>query len=469
VRTSLCALAALVAAGCGHSSPDLPDASPFTGRAGDLGASSPVIDHGGPNGGLTATLQSGPIGDTWQPAGCPGTVPVAGGVTGAAWGSEAYGAADKSPHAVHTSFRFDPSSSFAAIWETDADTLATFVAYGDSPTKLDHFVQGVTFQNPPDNVSHLDYPMRVHEVHVCGLQPNHTYYFAVGGDGWYGNVYPIVTGPPIGGTDSFRFVAMGDSNFFYSLWAQLQASVAAYAPGFTLFTGDMIHDGSIQSDWENWFAAGGSTLASVPTMTVHGNHEAMAVDYFSLFALPGQEEIYSFDYGMVHFVVLNDSPTAGDADLTGRQAAFLDADLTAAEQRAVPPRWIVTSHHRPMFSSDPDQGSFLNVRDAWQPIFEKHHVDVDFNGHSHHYESTLPILGLDGGIVEPDAGGIRYFTVGGGGALFDPPTPTPNPWTIVYYAGLSLAVIDVTQHTFTIQGYKADGSPLESAPIVLQK
>ena len=50
-------------------------------------------------------------------------------------------------------------------------------------------------------------------------------------------------------------------------------------------------------------------------MTAHGNHEAMAIDYFALFALPGDEEIYSFDYGNVHFVVLNDSPTAGDADL----------------------------------------------------------------------------------------------------------------------------------------------------------
>ena len=46
-------------------------------------------------------------------------------------------------------------------------------------------------------------------------------------------------------------------------------------------------------------------------MTVHGNHEDMATGYFALFALPGIEEIYSFDWGDVHFVVLNDSPTAG--------------------------------------------------------------------------------------------------------------------------------------------------------------
>ena len=458
---------ALVA--CGHAPSSQPDASVFNGRPGDLGANSSVIDHGGANGGLTGALQSGPIGASWQPANCPGTVPVATGVTNAQWGSEAYGATDKSPHAVHTSFTFDPSTSFAAIWETDASTEATFVAYGESPTKLDHFVQGVTFQNPPDPIANdIPYPMNVHEVHVCGLNPDETYYFAVGGDGWYGNVYPIVTQHPVGSNEPMRFIAMGDSNFFYSLYAELEATVDAYTPSFVLFTGDMIHQGTYQSDWEQWFAAGGSTIASIPTMTVHGNHEEMAIDYFALFALPGIEEFYSFDVGNVHFTVLNDSP-AGDSDaITPVQAQFLDQDLTAAEQRAVPPVWKITSHHRPMFSSDPDEGSDLGVRSAWQSILEKHHVDVDFNGHAHHYESTLPILG-DGGIVADDAGGIRYMTVGSAGALFDSPTPTPNPWTIVYYAGLALAVIDVTQSTLKIQGYKSDGSLLESAPIVLTK
>jgi len=455
-------------AACGHSSAQQPDAGVFTGRPGDLGAHSPVIDHGGPNGGLVGTLQSGAVGASWQPANCPGTVPIATGVSNAQWGSEAYGTTDESPHAVHTSFRFDTSTSFAVIWETDASTQATFVAYGDTPTKLDHFVQGVTFQNPPDpSPDNLPYPMNVHEVHVCGLAPDRTYYFAVGGDGWYGNVYPIVTQHPVGSGDPFRFIAMGDSNFFYSLYAQLEANVDAYAPSFVLFTGDMIHQGTYQTDWEQWFAAGGSTIASIPTMTVHGNHEELAVDYFGLFALPGIEEFYSFDVGNVHFVVLNDSP-ADPNDLTTRQAQFLDQDLTAAEQRAVPPVWTITSHHRPMFSSDPDEGSNLTVRAAWQGIFEKHHVAVDFNGHAHHYESTFPVLG-DGGIVADDAGGIRYMTVGSAGALFDSSTPTANPWTIVYYAGLALAVIDVTQTTLQIQGYKADGSLLESAPIVLHK
>ena len=171
-------------------------------------------------------------------------MPIAIGVTNAAWGLGLTGATDMSPHGVHTSFRFDTSSSFAVIWETDADTQATWVAYGDSPGDLDHFVQGVAFVNPPQALDALAYPLRVHEAHVCGLQPDHTYYYAVGGDGWYGAVETVTTAPPQGATEGFRFVVMGDSNAFYDLYANLQVAAGSYAPIFTLFTGDLVNDGS---------------------------------------------------------------------------------------------------------------------------------------------------------------------------------------------------------------------------------
>jgi hypothetical protein len=197
------ALAVLLFA-CGHapSSQEAPPlqvgGEPYAGRSGDLGANSAAIDHGGANGGLVAAVQHGALSGSWQPAGCPGTVPIAVGVTDAAWGEDDYGNTDRSPHAVHTSFRFDTSTSIAAIWETDAGTHASFLAYGDSPTKLDHFVQGVSFTNPPQTFDRLPYPLLVHEAHACGLQPNRTYYFAVGGDGWYGNVYGVKTAPSPG-------------------------------------------------------------------------------------------------------------------------------------------------------------------------------------------------------------------------------------------------------------------------------
>ena len=64
---------------------------------------------------------------------------------------------------------------------------------------------------------------------------------------------------------------------------------------------------------------------------------------------------------------------------------------------------------------------------------------------------------------------MRYVVSGGSGATFDSPTPTKNPWTIVDYAGLSLGVVDVAGESLTMRGYRADGTAIESAPIVLTK
>jgi Calcineurin-like phosphoesterase/Purple acid Phosphatase, N-terminal domain len=430
---------------------------PFVGRPGDLGANSPVIDHSGPNGGLEGTLQSGSIGTSWAPRTCTGTVPIATGALDAEWGQNSYGPIDKSPHAVHASWSFATDTSLAVIWETDRDTHATFLAYGSSPKKLDHFVQGVTFVNPDLQDGAVPHPLLIHETHVCGLTADQTYYYAVGGDGWYGNVYSVKTAPAVGATTSFRFAVVGDSNAFYSLYAQVAAKITTYAPDWMLFAGDLVNNGFSQAEWEEWFSAADPLAARVPTMVVHGNHEEMATGYFALFALPGLEQYYSFDYGNAHFVVLNDSPPPGE-DLTGAQATFLDSDLTAAEARAVPPKWYFTSHHRPMFASDPGAGSDLSVRAAWQPIYEKHKTDVDLNGHDHHFEMTTPVLGDSVATT----GGIRYVTSAGGGALFDEPTPVSNPWSIAYYAGLSFAIIDVTDTTAKVTGYRTDGTEIAS-------
>jgi hypothetical protein len=117
-----------------------------------------------------------------------------------------------------------------------------------------------------------------------------------------------------------------------------------------------------------------------------------------------------------------------------------------------------------MFSSDPTEGSNLTVRAAWEPIQDKYNADVDYNGHSHHYESSLPVR--DGGVSDA---GVRYITSGGAGASFDPPTPTKNPWTIAYYAGLSLAIVDISGRTLTMRGYRSDGTAIDETPITLAK
>ena len=429
---------------------------------GDLGPApaSGVIDHSGPGGGVVGPVPSGALSDaTWTASGC-GDVPLAVGVTDAAWSSEVYDDAP-SPYAVHASFRFESATSLSVVWETGPGTRASWLAIGESPTKLDRFVPGVSFTYGTKLLDKA-MPLRVHEAHVCGLTPNRTYYFAVGGDGYYGQVYPVKTAPAKADEAPFRIGVFGDSNnLVYADFKVVVEKMRAQAPDFIAFTGDLVHDGAIQSQWDLWFAAAGDLFARAPIMAAHGNHEAMATAYFAQFAQPGNEEYYSFDYGNTHFVVLNDSPPMdSEIDL---EAAFADQDFAAALARPTPPRWLVAMHHRPPYSS---ATSNLNVRAKLTPIYDKYHVDLVLNGHEHAYESTLPING--GKAVKDYAAGTLYITTGGAGGLLNLPTFTQESWSRKYLPAYNYVTVDVAGPKLTVSAFANDGSAIE-APIVLTK
>jgi len=131
-----------------------------------------------------------------------------------------------------------------------------------------------------------------------------------------------------------------------------------------------------------------------------GNHEYETEDalpFREAFALPenggpaGIERWYSYDWGDVHFVVLDTERVGAE------QAAWLDADL-AANQR----RWTIVYLHRPAFSSG-DHGGDPGVQQWFVPLFVRHGVPLVLAGHDHHYERTNAI------------DGVTYVVTGGGG------------------------------------------------------
>ena len=59
----------------------------------------------------------------------------------------------------------------------------------------------------------------------------------------------------------------------------------------------------------------------------------------------------------------------------GAQAQWLDTVL--AEN---PNRWTLVTHHHPIYSGSEGRDN-PEMRDAWQPIYDKHHVDLVLAGH----------------------------------------------------------------------------------------
>ena len=350
------------------------------------------------------------------PAGCAYESVTGLGAEAPALGADERGL-DPSVRLVHLGFIGDPRTSMVVSWRTRDDvTTAGRVRYGQDGM-LDHEAPGYTFRYQTGLGGVGEILVRVHEAHLCGLEPDTAYdYQVVSDDNHVSPVYRFRTAPDLARTPdaTVSITSVGDSRDGYTVWADLVDQIRMRAPDLLLFSGDAVTFGTLQNEWEDFFAAGEPLFATTPVVSTHGNHDLNSVNYFSQFTMPGDEANFAFDYGAAHITVLNDSPLL-TADLTGPIAQFLDDDLTA--HAAAP--WKLVTHHRPAYSASLNHGSDTTLQESWVPIFDRHRVDLVLNGHDHDYERTFPLRG--GAIAGSPADGTVYVVSGGAGAtLYDP-------------------------------------------------
>ena len=369
---------------------------------------------------------------------------------------------DPTPWAIHLGFAGDPATSMVVSWRTrDETTLATTVQYG-VVDPAEQSADGLTFAYLVWNGNLPD--VRIHETHLCGLKPGTQYRYRVGGRDAEGKeawspIYSFRTAPrPDDPLAQIVVGVIGDTRLNYPMWGQLVAALnTTAAPDVILFTGDAVYLGQLQNEWDEWFKQAEPVLRSVPIIPAHGNHENNAVNYFSQFALPGNEEYFGFDYGPMHVTVVNDStPDLTDLETIGKP--FLDGDLGRARK---PWRFVV--HHKPMYSElGGGHGSDLSVRAAWAPTIDKHRVDAVFNGHDHRYGRTKPLRG-----DQPQAGpadGTIYFIVGSAGAdLYE--LGTPEAFSEVSKATYNFAVLRLRANLFDFKAYDDKAAVIDTLMI----
>lgn len=320
---------------------------------------------------------------------------------------------------VHLGFIGDPRTSMVVTWRTrDEVTQAGRVRFGKGGV-LDQEVTGYTFRYQTALGGASDILVRIHEAHLCGLEPDTTYDYQVQSDPIHVSpIYRFHTAPDLATSPdaTVTITSVGDSRDGYTVWADLVGQIAQRAPDLLLFSGDAVTVGSIQNEWESFFDVGEPLFATTPVISTHGNHDVNAINYYAQFAMPGDEEHFGFDYGAAHVTVANDSPVLV-ADLVGPIARFLDDDLAANPTAP----WKLVTHHRPAYSASLNHGSDTTLQAEWVPIFDRHRVDLVLNGHDHDYERTHPLRGGQLGATPAD--GTIYVVSGGAGAtLYDPGT-----------------------------------------------
>ena len=254
-----------------------------------------------------------------------------------------------------------------------------------------------------------------HEVRLTGLRPGTRYYYQIGTDDTrrYGDPsYWFVTPPPSGAPIAVRFAVLGDPGYPNPDQTRVRDAMLAWLaqhprPGrppldLLLTTGDNAYrSGSNEQFQAGFFSPYRMILRNVPVWPIYGNHDARRRAFFNIFSLPahaesggipsGTEHYYAFDYGPVHFVVLD--TVASDLGRDAPMLRWLKQDLAANRQP-----WLIAVFHHPPYthgSHNSDNrrdsgGRMFALRENVLPLLEQAGADLVLSGHSHMYErSTL--------------------------------------------------------------------------------
>lgn len=344
------------------------------------------------------------------------------------------------PWAIHLSWQHDPATTITIMWRTSPEITESVVEYGLTP-EYGQIAYGSRF-----SYTALRQEIVWHVVELTGLSPNTAYHYRCGAPGYWSEDYTFTTAPlPNDPRATFSFAVFGDSRGNYTTCGQILQAVKQRGVRFVIFTGDFTN-GAGQSEYDMWFKAAGDTLAFLPFMPVHGNHEMMKNTYFDEFALPGNEMWFSYDYGPIHFVHL----LSHTEDYALQQRGWLLKDLKSTTL----PWKIVVAHH-PAYSAGKEHGCTNFVLDHWVDLFDRFHVDLYFCGHDHDYERTWPI---QGGRI--DGEGTVYVVTGGAGA---PLVEVGREWwTAVSESVYHYCIVDVQASQLRITVYRLNGSVLDS-------
>lgn len=365
--------------------------------------------------------------------------------------SKNYLGSDPTPRLVHLGFISDPRTSMVVQWRTVDEVTRNgeirFAKGADlDAAALTEKQTGIEFGYQATGTT----VYRMHQAHLCGLEPGTTYSYQVGAEGHYSPVRSFTTAPDIVANPDTEVVFgfMGDTRDGYDIWEQLATAIGQRTPNLILFSGDAVTVGITQFEWEAFFERAEELLATVPIVFAHGNHEVNATPYFAQFAMPGDQENFGFDYGHAHITVANDTP-ADISALTGSTVDFLKADFEASKDA----RWKLLMHHQPMWSAS-NHGSNLTLQTAWQPIVDQYHLDLVLNGHEHEFEITKPLVGQ---TVAPSMDNATVYVVAGGGGaeLYGNGS---DFWTAYSESTHSAAVVRVRRDQLSFEAYRVDGT-----------
>ncbi len=375
----------------------------------------------------------------------------------------------------------DNSTSRTIMWQSDgseADAVVEYRLVGSTDSKI----LSATEKSFTDDGS----TTYIHEATITGLTPNTKYEYRVGyGSDRRSDWYSLETA----GASEYDVLIYPDSQSGdYSGWEQIVKDSAQRNPKTALYIsmGDLVDNGEQAYQWRTWLNSIKPLSARIPLAPTLGNHEMYTLDwkmrepyaYLNYFDVPsnGNETFngryYSYDFGDVHYVVLDtmfyesnheDNHDTHHPNLYDVQVQWLRQDLAANTKK-----WTVVLMHRDPFQyafDRPGASRAVGFDDEgvlFMPIFDEFNVDLVLSAHLHTYRNRGHVRNF-----ERDASGPLYILTGIAGDARKPRWKqhpldvyvAPQPETNNYMT------MTVTPNTLTVRSFLPNGTLLDESLI----
>lgn len=380
------------------------------------------------------------------------------------------------PDHITLTWTGNPATTMTVTWRTDTTVTQGFVQYQQGKMIAPGAPQ--VKAEARDFTTDLG-ASRLFSATLVNLAPGRQYSYRVGDGQRWGQMRSFATADPK--TKSFRFLIFGDSQRHledkppYLPWRNTLHNAYNANPDvkFMVNVGDLVDWGQRGAHWNAWFDAATGVIDTIPVMPASGNHEsygsrdtAKPQYWLDQFVLPkngpeGQRNVYSYDYGSVHLIVLDSQQEEQKqyGDILKAQQEWLEADLKASRAP-----WKIAYFHRPVYSVHVKRDE-KQIRDAFAPILEKYNVDLVFNAHDHGLARSYPMK--NGTRMEKTSQGTVYYMVGQSGgksykdiekkeahAFFHNPSEQPN-----------YLLLDVNEKRITVRAINQDGSPIDTLSV----
>ena len=375
----------------------------------------------------------------------------------------------------------DNSTSRTIMWQSDSSEADAVIEYrlvgSDDIKKLSATDTAFT-----DDGS----TTYIHEGTITDLTPDTKYEYRVGySTDRRSDWYSLETA----GAGEYEVLIYPDSQSGdYSGWEQIVKNSADRNSNAALYIsmGDLVDNGEQAYQWRTWLDSIKPLSARIPLAPTLGNHEMYTLDwkmrepraYLNYFDVPSNGNVtfnrryYSYDYGDVHYVVLDtqlyestheDNHDTHHPDLYDVQVQWLRQDLASNTKK-----WTVVLMHRDPFQYAFDRpgasraAGFDEEGVLFMPIFDEFHVDLVLSAHLHSYRNRGHVRNFD-----RDASGPLYILTGIAGDARRPKWKQ-HPLDVYVIPDREVSnymTMTVTPNRLVVRAFLADGTQIDESVI----